>query len=90
MTPEEKRIYDIEYRKNNKEKIKEYKKEYYKNNKEYFIKKEKEYCKNNKNTIKEYRKEYKNNYRMVNGKYINLNTIENLDEHLKILEQMEK
>ena len=48
-----------EYRKNNKEKLKEYFKEYYKNNKDKIKKNTKEYQENNKEKVREYKKEYR-------------------------------
>lgn len=50
--------YDKEYRKKNKEKIKEYNKEYKENHKEKIKKKNKEYREKNKEKIKEYNKDY--------------------------------
>ncbi len=56
-----------EYRKNNKDKIKEYykkyNKEYYENNKERFKERFKEYYENNKDEIKEYWKDWAKNNR---------------------------
>ena len=49
---------DKEYRKNNKDKIKEHKKEYYEDNKDKILEHNKEYRENNKDKIKEYNKEY--------------------------------
>ena len=75
---EKNKEYDKKYREENKEKIKEYRE----SNKE----KAKEYRENNKDKIKEYHK----NIKTINGEIVNLNKIENLEEHLKILEEMEE
>ena len=50
-----------QYRKNKKEKTKEYNKQYYNNNKEYHKKYNKQYRKNNKEELSEYHKQYKKN-----------------------------
>ena len=57
MTPEERKVYNKEYNKKNKEKIKEYKKEYREKNKEY--------CKEYREKIKEKQKEYHKEYRQT-------------------------
>tara|TARA_R110000824_G_C14773941_1_gene631239 strand:+ start:82 stop:516 length:435 start_codon:yes stop_codon:yes gene_type:complete len=81
MTPDEKKIYNKEYREKNKEKEKEYReknkernKEYREKNKEKLKEYSKEYNKNNLEKIKEIRKEYnkteqgKKSYRISNWK----------------------
>ena len=57
MTPEERKIYNRNYKKkyreNNKEEIKLYKQLHYEENKEHFTEYKKEYYKNNKDRMKE-------------------------------------
>ena len=57
MTPEERKIYNREYKKkyreNNKEEIKLYKQLHYERNKEHFTEYKKRYYKNNKDRMKE-------------------------------------
>ena len=60
----------IEYRKNNKEKIKSYKKEYRKNNKEKIKKAKQEHYKKNKEKINEKHKKYRIEYYQINKKKI--------------------
>ena len=65
----DRKAYMKEYRKNNKERIKEqrkeYNKEYYQNNKEHKIAQSKEWYENNKEHKKEYDKEYSKEYRQT-------------------------
>lgn len=59
MTDEERKVYMKEYRKKNKEIIKEQNKEYYERNKKNILKQQKEHKGQNKETVKNYQKAYR-------------------------------